>query len=240
MEEEKKPSPEVKPEVKDTQPKDTGGKSVEELAKELETAKARLKEQEVMIGKQSTEVGETRAEIAKLKAQIDKPKPEEDTKGGDEEILEVAKDLEKDGMSKEDALYNAKILVGFDKKRMGKRVMNETIDLVDEALDDGRIDRKLFEENQSEIMEEFKERKLAPTARKNFKIFKKCFEDVVKRKADKLREDEKKKSEEKRDGLIDETSQPDKGKREEIIKANDEKAREEIRGAGVKRDSAFF
>lgn len=239
MAEENNPSPEVKPEVKDTKPKDTKEKSVEELEKALEIANVRLKEQEVMIGKQSTEVGETRAEIAKLKEQL-KPKPEEETAGEDEEILEVAKDLEKDGMSKEDAIYNAKILVGFDKKRMGKRVMNETIDLVDEALDDGRIDKKLFEENQAEIMAEFKERKLAPTARGNFKIFKKCFDDVVKRKADQLREEEKKKSEEKRDGLIDETSQPDKGKREEIFKKEDDKQREEIRKAGPKRESTFF
>lgn len=233
--EEKVTPPEVSPEVKDTPPKDTE-KSAEEIKKEYDDKIAllekQLKDKDTFIGKQSTEIGELRKTTEKPE-EINEEKIEE-------EVAEVAKDLEKDGMSKEDAIYNAKILVGFDKKRMGKRVMNETIDLIDEDLDEGKIDRKLFEENQTEIMAEFRERKLAPTARKNLKIFRKCFNDVIKRKADKLREDEKKKSEEKRDGLIDETLQPDKGKREEIIKANDQKQRDAIKNAGVKRDSAFF
>jgi len=223
----------------------TPAKTVEELQKELKEANEKseilAKEKDVssqeakhwkeVAGRQSNELGELRK---------DKPEPPESSEKVDADIADLAKSLEKEeGMDKETALYNAKLLIKTDKKLQSKRLMNEVSDLIEEAIDEGKIDKKIYEENQDAIFEEFRGRKVAPTARKNFKIFRDCVNIVTKRKAEELRKANEIKDEEKRTNLIDAGAQaPGGGAGVKDTEA--EKLAESIRKAGTSKDSVFF
>jgi len=206
----------------------------ERYKKEAELAEERRKNAELLMSRQATELGELRKKS--------EPKPE--PKDKDELVEEIYQDLRADGLDEETARYNAKILaksgVRVIDKRLNERMMSEVVDLVEEAFEEKKIDEKIFKENEEAIMSEFKARKLAPTARKNYKILRDCYDTVVRRKADALRSENEKVESEKRDNLIAEGSQPPSGSRN--LPDSDEAAKhtESIRNAGVKRNSAFF
>lgn len=237
MPEEIKNPPEGKPEVPDI-PKEDKGKSADEIKKisdRVAELERQHEEDQKMIGRQSTEIGELRK---KTETSL---KPPSDTEIKDEDVNELTEDFRKKGMTEEDARFNAEILVGFERKRASKRLQNETLDLIEEEIEDGRIDKKIFDENKDDIYKEFQARKLAPTARKNLRLFKDCVEIVAKRKADQLKENERKKDEENRDTLINEGTQPtDPSRREEARKKEDDEARRRIREARTGRDSTVF
>lgn len=229
--------PEGQPEVPATPPADTG-KSAEELKKSNDRVaelERQHEEDQKMIGRQSTEIGELRK-----KEPVIKP-PEPEIK--DDDIKELAEDFIKKGLSEADAKFNAEVLIGFEKKRVSKKLQNDTLELIEESIEDGAIDRKVFDENKDEIYREFQGRRLAPTARKNLRTFKDCVEIVVKRKADRMKEDEKRKDEEKRTGLINEGAQPtEPSRREEAQKKEDDERRKEIEEAkpGDRGSSVFY
>ena len=207
----------------------------ESLKSEKEKLETQVKEKDSFIGKQSTEIGELRKST---------PQPETVSEKTDELEKEIADDLIKDGMDKETAEYNAKLLAKMGKKILArtdsKKMMGEVIDLIDESLDEGKIDRAIFKENENEIMAEFRGRKLAPTARQTFKIFRDCVDVVIKRKADVLKKEQEKKSEKEREELIASGQQPPSGKK--VLEKTDEEEKQlrAIRDSGTKRDSAFF
>lgn len=231
MEEEKKNPP---TEVVDTGDKKVSSaeeglaKKVKTLEEEKETLNKRLKDKDEMIGKQSSEIGDLRKE-----------KPPEGEKV-DSDVDELAKSLEKEeGMDRDTALYNAKLLIKTDRKLQSKRMMNDVSDMIEDAVDEGKIDKKIFEENQDAIFQEFRGRKVAPTARKNFRIFRDCVDVVTKRKAEELRKANEKPSEEKRTDLINAGAQAPGGGAE-VKDTAAEKEKENIRNAGTNREGAFF
>lgn len=218
---------------------DTGKKTAEEVVAELKAENEKLnkvvKDKEEFIGRQSTEIGELR------KKTQPEPKPEPQDK--DELIEGIYQDLRADGLDEETARYNAKILaksgVRVIDKRLNERMMSEVVDLVEEAMEEKKIDESVYKENESEILSEFKARKLAPTARKNYKILRDCYDIVTRRKAETLRTQKEKEDTEKRDKEIAAGGQPPAGGRPQTSD-DDKKATEAIRNAGTKRGSAFF
>ena len=230
--------PEEKPAV-EGQDKGKETKSVENVIAEIRIENEKLtkmvNDSQTMINRQAGEIGELRKKV--------NPKPQE-SEDKDELVEEIYEDLRKDGLDEETAHYNAKILmksgVMVIDKKLNERMMSEVVDLVEEAIEERKIDGKIFEENETEIMSEFKSRKLAPTARKNYKILRDCYDIITRRKADALRQENEKLEAEKRDKLIAEGNQPPSGKRSPVESDEDKKAVESIRLAGVKRDSAFF
>lgn len=219
---------------------DTGKvKTTEEVVAELkvenEKLAKRVKDQEEMVGRQSTEIGELR------KKTTPEPKPEPQDK--DELIDELTRDLKADGLDEETARYNAKILAKSGlrviDKRLNERMMSEVVDLVEEAMEEKKIDEGIYKENEAEILSEFKARKLAPTARKNYKILRDCYDIVTRRKGEILRTEKEKEEAAKRDALIAGGQQPPSGRR--MPETGDEKkVVDAIRNAGVRRDNAFF
>ena len=216
----------------------TGTKTAEQVVAELKADNERLtkvvKDKEEFIGRQSTEIGELR------KSQ---PEPKPDPQDKDELVEEIYQDLKAEGYDEETARANAKVLAKsgvriFD-RRLNERVMAEVVDLVDEAMEEGKIDKKIYEENENEILAEFRARKLAPTARKNYKIIRDCYDIVTRRKAETLRTQKEKEDAEKRDKDIAAGGQPQSG-RPVSTPEDDKKAVEAIRDAGTKRNSAFF
>lgn len=244
--EEKKDPPEANPEGQDTGKKDTG-KSAEERLKEVEIERAELEKRikhfenlEKLYGKQTEELGELRKKVE----EIDKNKKtvEEDTSELEKEIIA---DLMKDGMDEDTAKYNAKLLAKMGNKifTRGKKgeMMTEVIDLIDEALEENKLDKSAFKENENEIMKEFEGRKLAPTARRNFRIFRECYDIVIKRKADKMREEKAETDESKREAQIAEGAIPSSGTRTKEAEEEDEKRKRSIREADKREtDSVFF
>jgi len=207
-----------------------------ELKAENEKLAKRVKDQEEMVGRQSTEIGE-------LRKRIPEEKPKSEPQDKDELVEELTRELKADGLDEETARYNAKILAKSGSrvvnKQLNERMMAEVVDLVDEAMDEGKIDKKIYEENETEILSEFKARKLAPTARKNYKIIRDCYDNVVRRKAEILRTEKEKEEAKKRDELIAEGGQPPAGGKP--TPTDEEKQTvESIRNAGTKRGSAFF
>jgi len=218
-------------------------KSADEILKELKAEKERLekraKDQETFIGKQASEIGELRK---KVKVDLT-PKPEENSAERDALEAELTEDLKRQGYDETSAKDNAKILSQFGRKAVerefGKRVMSEVVDMIEDALEEGKIDRKVFDENKDDVLAEFNKRKLAPTARKNFRSFKECYEIVAKRKADALRAERKPEDEKKREAAIGDAGSPPPAGREQST--SEEKAKlDAIRNAGPRRDSAFF
>ena len=218
---------------------DTGKKSAEELEKELEQAKKdmedidkRLKEKEAFIGKQSTEIGELRKFQSENKDLIDKIKSTPSGEKKDSLIDELASELIKEGYSEEDAKQNAKILAKTSSKiiqaEFNKRMMNDVVDLLDESLDEGKLDRKVFDENNEEVMREFRGRILAPTARQNFKILKDCYQIVIRRKADEMKVKNQESEEEKRNAAINAGSPPPPAGKSPAGKDEDTAKRESI------------
>jgi hypothetical protein len=188
-----------------------------------------------MIKRQAAELGELRKSQPKEQPQNDAPDPLQE---------ELTRELEAEGLDRETAIYNAKILskagIRTVNKVLGERMMNDVVDLVDEAMDDGKIDKAVFTENEATIMSEFKARKLAPTARKNYKILKDCYEIVMKRKAETLKQENERKSTEDRDKLISSGQVPQGGPKNIPDSNDDSKQLESIRNAGAKRSSVFF
>ena len=210
---------------------------IAELTAKVEKLEKRTKDQEEMVGRQSTEIGELRK-----KAQTEQPKPEPGDK--DELIEQITQELKADGLDEETARYNAKILAKSGTriidKRLGERMMAEVVDLVEEAMEEKKIDEAIYKENEESILSEFKARKLAPTARQNYKTLRKCYDEVVRRKADTLRTQKEKEDAEKRDKEIAAGTQPPSGGQRPPTSDEDKKAVEAIRNAGSKRGSAFF
>jgi len=227
-------------------PQDTGVMSAEDLKRQLEeanrereTLQKRVKDQETMIGKQSTEIGSLRKRelIEKTKSAPEGEK--------DELLDELKTELMKEGYSEDDAMTNAKILTKSTNKiierRENQKMMNDVLDLIEENLDEGKLDRKVFEENQDAVMDEFRGRKLAPTARKNFRIFKDCYEAVIRRKADAMKQQRKEGDETKREALIGEGQIPPPGANQEgKLTSEEEEVAKKIREAGPKHDSEVF
>ena len=220
---------------------DTGVKTAEQLMAELKianekatTLEKQVKDKDEFIGKQSTEIGE-------LRKNTEKPQETVTSEIEDTEIKELTEDFKKKGMDEETAKFNAEILIGFDRKRTSKKIMSDTTDLIIEAIDENRIEKKIFDENKDDAIAEYNTRKLTLSPRQNFKIFKDCLDIVVKKKADKLKQETKETEEEKRARLIAEQAQPSGGGVKPTAEEDtDKKARESISGAGVKRDSVFF
>jgi len=119
-------------------------------------------------------------------------------------------------------------------------MMAEVVDLVEEAMEEKKIDEAIYKENEADIIFEFKTRKLAPTARKNYKILRDCYEIVTMRKANTLRTQKEKEEAEKRDKEIAAGAQPSGGDGQRPPSDEDKKTVEAIRNAGSKRGSAFF
>jgi hypothetical protein len=219
---------------------DTAPKTTEQVLAEIkaqnEALNKRLKDQEEMIGRQSTEIGELRKKTSP------EPKPEPQDK--DELVEELTQELKKDGLDEETARYNARILaksgIRIIDRRLNERMMTEVVDLVEEAMEEKKIDESVYKENEAEILSEFKSRKLAPTARKNYKILRDCYDIVTRRKADTLRTQKEKEEAEKRDKDIAAQGQPPAGAGRQDAPVEDKKATNAIRNAGSKRDSAFF
>jgi hypothetical protein len=230
------PDEKTPPEGQDTGVQKTAEQVVAELKAENEKTLKRLKDQEEMIGRQSTEIGELRKKV--------NPEPKPDAPDKDELVEEIYQDLRKDGLDEETARYNAKILaksgVKIIDKRLGDRMMAEVVDLVEEAMEEKKIDESVYKENEADILSEFRGRKLAPTARKNYKILRECYENVTRRKADALRSVKEKEDADKRDKDIANGSIPPAGTRQPVTSDDDKKAVEAIRNAGTKRGSAFF
>jgi len=214
----------------------TSEQVVAELKAENEKLSKQVKDKEAFIGQQSTEIGELRKKTV--------PEPKDEPQDKDDLIEEIVRDLKAEGLDDETARYNAKILARSGTKttdkRLNERMMSEVVDLVDEAMEEKKIDESIYKDNESEILSEFKARKLAPTARKNYKILRDCYDIVVRRKAETLRSQKDKEDAEKRDAAIAEGQQPPSGGRKPVVPEDDKKAVENIRNAGTKRDSAFF
>lgn len=217
-------------------------KTVEQVMAELkverearEKAEKQVKDKDEFIGRQSTEIGELR------KKTTPEPKPEPQDKDG--LIEEIYQDLRTEGLDEETARYNAKILaksgVKIIDKRLNERMMGEVVDLVDEAMDEGKIDKKVYQENEEEILSEFKARKLAATPRKTYKILRDCYDIVTRRRAETLRIEKDKEDAGKRDKNIAETGQPAGGGKQ-VASDEDKQTIADIRNAGTKRNSAFF
>lgn len=241
MEEVKKEETPVKV-TEDTPP----AKSVEELQKELkvanETNETLTKDKDTsaqgekhwkeVAGRQSEELGDLRKKPEDTTEKI------EDT---DPEVVSETKILmDKDGMDKETALYNARLLVKSHRRAAGRRMGEETEELIREDWQDGKMDKKLFDENSDAIYVEVDKMKLSKvSARANRNVVRECYDKVLKKKAEELREANKPKDEEKRTNLIDAGAQAPSGGAK-VGEAEDDKRREEIRNAGVKKDNAFF
>ena len=210
----------------------------ESKAKDEQIAKLekQIKDKDEFAGRLSNEVGELRKKVQS------EPKPEPQDK--DELVEEIYQDLRKDGLDEETARYNAKILarsgVRIIDRRLGERMMAEVGDLVEEAMEEKKIDEAIYRENEAEVLSEFKSRKLAPTARKNYKILRDCYDIVVRRKADTLRSEKEKEEAAKRDKEIAAGAQPQGGGGQPPPSDEDKKAVEAIRNAGPKRGGAFF
>ena len=210
-------------------------KTVEQVIAELKATNSRLatlekqnKDKEEMIGRQSTEIGELRKKVT----------PETPpTQVEDEEVADVANDFKAAGLDPETATFNAKLVVMAGRKRDSRKVIYEAIDIVQEQIDEGKLPE--FEANQAEIMEELKNRKLAPTARRTAKILRDCYEIVIRRKADKLKGDKQLEDEKSRTAIIDkQTLAPGSGKTAEPTDAT--KFTDSIKNAGPQRSSVFF
>ena len=223
------------PEVPGTVAK-TADQIVAELKAENDALNKRVKDKEDMIGRQSTEIGELRKKTA--------GEPKEGPQDKDELIEEITRDLKADGLDEETARYNAKILARSGMKtidkRLNERMMAEVVDLVEEAMEEKKIDESIYKDNEPEILSEFKARKLAPTARKNYKILRDCYDIVTRRKAETLRTQKEKDDAVKRDILIADGQQPPSGGHHAPASDEDKKATDSIRQAGTKRDNAFF
>lgn len=226
--------------VEDTQP----AKSVEQLQQELKIANEKNevltkdKDTVTQSEKHWKEVATRQGdELGELRKETTPPEPSEKV---DADVADLAKSLEKDeGMDKDTALYNAKLLIKTDRKFQSKRMMNEVSDLIEDALDEGKIDKTIYKENEDAIFEEFRGRKVASSARKNFKIFRECVDVVTKRKAEELRKANEVKDEEKRTAAIDAGAQAPGGG-VPVKDTEAEKEKEKIRDAGTNRESAFF
>ena len=195
-----------------------------------------VKDKEEFMGRQSTEIGELRK-----KNQPEKKEPEPEN---DELVNQLTQDLKADGLDEETARYQARVLAKSGTrivdKRLGERMMAEVADLVEEAIEEKKIDEAVYLENEAEILSEFRSRKPAPTARKNYKIFRGCYDIVIRRKAETLRTQKEKEESEKRDKEIAAGAQPQGGGGQPQSSDEDKKAVEAIRNAGSKRGSAFF
>jgi len=210
-------------------------KTVEQVISELKATNSRLatlekqnKDKEEMIGRQSNEIGELRKKV--------NPEPHPNVID-DEEIADVAREFESEGLDKETAIFNAKLVVKAGRKRDARKVMQETIDIVEEQIAEGKLPE--FEANQTEIMEEFKSRKIAPTARKNAKTLRDCYEIVIKRKAEKLKDGKQMEDDKSRGAMIDrQTLAPGGGKQAEPNESA--KTTDAIKNAGPQRSSVFF
>lgn len=215
------------------------GKKPEEVIAELKADKEKLekqvKDKDEFIGRQSTEIGDLRK-----KSQTEtKPETQEDK---DELIEELTRELKADGYTEENARDTAKTLaksgLRIVSKQLNERMMVEVVDLVEEAMEEKKIDEAIYKENEKDILDEFKARKLAPTARKNYKILRDCYDIVTRRKADTLRSQKEKEATEKRDKEIAGVAQPPSGGKPPS--EEDKKETDAIRSAGSKRSSAFF
>jgi len=246
MTEETKTQPEKVPDGQEQKP-ETEQKSAEEQLADVKAENERLekqvKDKETFIGKQSSEIGELR----KFKNDNQSLIEDAQTSKGevqDKLVAKIADKLKAKGYTGEEAQANAETLADVTRTIMDadrkKLVMSETIDLVEEAMEDGKIDKALFSENENEVMAEFNNRKLAPTARGNFRLMKQCYDDVIRRKADKVREERKGKDEANRDAQIAGQELPAGGKKEQASADEDQKARDAIKGAGSNRSNAFF
>ena len=207
---------------------------VAELKAENELLNKRVKDKEEMIGKQSTEIGELRKKS--------EPPPKAEPQN-DELVEEIYRDLKADGLDDDTARYNAKILARSGRKtfvgELDRRMMSEVVDLVEEAMEEKKIDESIYKDNETEILSEVRARKLAPTARKNYKILRDCYDIVTRRKADALRAQKETEDAGKRDGLIAASNQP-AGGGHKSAPADDKQATDSIRNAGTKRENAFF
>lgn len=240
--------PEEKDKGKEKTPKDTGAeKSVEERLKEAEEKSEKLQKQlddkEVFIGKQSTEIGELRSFKSEHQELIEKAEQAKGEKK-DELVQELSEELVKDGMSKEDAEFNAKILAkgttAVIERRESKRMQSEVVDMIEDAIEDGKIDKEIYDDNKAEINAEFRKRRIAPTARKNFRIYKECYNLVVKQKADAMKKKESEKDEEQRRKLIGEGEQPPPGQKTAKQADEEKKVTDAIKNASVDRGSSAF
>lgn len=206
-----------------------------EIRAENEKINKRIKDQESFIQRQAAEIGELRK---------GKGTPQDAPQEKDELVESLVADLKADGLDEETARYNAKILaksgVKVLERKMNERMMHEVIDLVDEAMEENKIDRKAFEENEADIMSEFRARKIAPTARKNYKIVKDCYDIIIKRKAEALRKSTEQGQLQDRDKSIAEGGQPPPGTKNAPAEDEAKKVMESIMGAGTKRSGVFF
>lgn len=235
MPDEQKPAT---PEAGDTQGKEAPQKSVNDVIAEMraenEKINKRLKDQEEFINRQASEIGELRKKTGS----------ETQPEGKDDLVESLVAELKAEGLDEETARYNAKILAKSSSrvldKRLNERMMNEVVDLVDEAMDEGKIDRKLFEENEKSIMDDFKGRKVAPTARKNYKILRECYDIAIKRKAESLRKENEQKDAEAKQKAAAEGAIPPVGPKGTPGVDDDKAVLESIRGAGKPRSSVFF
>lgn len=206
---------------------------IAEIRAENEKINKRLKDQEDFINRQAGEIGELR-----------KGRPETKVETKDDLVESLVADLKADGLDEETARYNAKILAKSGVKvldrKLNERMMHEVIDLVDEAMDDGKIDKTVFQENENEIMSEFRARKTAPTARQNYKIVKDCYEIVTKRKAEALRSKKEQEDNGKRDASIAAGSPPPPGSKGAVSDDEAKQVTAGIMNAGKPRSSVFF
>ena len=216
---------------------DTGAKSVEQVMAELKATNERLntlekqnKDKEEMIGRQSNEIGELRKKMVDPTSK----EPQVD----DEEVAEVMEEVKKLGLDNETARFNAELLVKAGRRRDARRMMADTIDIIQEWQEDGKLPE--FESVQTEVMNEFQTRKLAPTARKNAKLLKDCYEVVIKRKADAMKEKNKDESEAQRSAKIEAGSQPPPGGAKAPTPDEDRAMLDSIKNAGTSKESVFF
>jgi len=226
------------------QAQDTGKqKSAEEVIAELKAEKDRLekqvKDKDAFIGRQSSELGELR----RIKEDIGKKPPE--TKEEKNALVEtVKKRLIARGYDEQSAKDNAEILVEEGSTivdiRLKERAKEEVIDRIQDGFERGEIDEKVWNENISEIMAEVDKRKIPATPNAYYRMVREIYKDVVKKKADGMRETEKQKMEENRDGKIADTSIPPKTKEDKQAEDEEKKARDAIKGAGAPKDSVFF
>ena len=222
-------------------PADTGSKpkTTEELMAELAevnkrtaTLEKQVKDKEEFVNRQATEIGELRKRIPAA------PKSEAEQVIEDEEVAEVAKDFKSMGLDDENAKFNAELVVRAGRKREARKMMGEVIDIIDEQIEEGKLPE--FVENQNEIMEEFKTRKLAPTARKNIKLLKTCYETVIKRKAEALSKGKEQETEKEREARIAQAGIPPAGGgKPNAADTADEEMRKSIRNAGSSGNSVF-
>lgn len=246
MEDEKTPPVENKEGQVTPTPKDTGevaDDKLKEAEAKIEKLNKQIKDKESHIGKQSTEIGELRNFKSENQGLIDKVK-EATGEHKDELSTQLVESLVKDGMTQEDAEYNAKILtkgtISILDQRDKKRVENDTLDMIEDALDDGKIDDKFYDENKAEINAEFRTRKVSPTARQNFRTYIKCYKDVVKRKADAIKGKEEAKDEKNREALISGQDTPPPGGKTPAVNDEAKKTVDGIKGAGNKKGSNVF